>query len=585
MVLLLQCPLTPDSGFTKLDKSKSGLLSRFDSPPSTQGHNYCVLQGDIITVEYLDQADASGSPRTVTDSAAFDLRIGSLQTDQQSYIIGRDVVITLIDPDLNFDSKKAETLSLDILEWNSDDARVTMGNLGGTITNNGKIFDPQPVGLRESGDNTGIFQTKIKIPSEINKKLVDRGETIKITYTDWGTAGSDFVGKNDQKVQLKINTSNFQSLIALDKKVYSWTDKVYITVTTPDHNFSVNKIDEIGNKPTNEVKISTRGNNLSQYKLAETGTDSGVFTGEVILTGFKHDADGNPRTGDIDGIDTRPRTEPKKGGGPTNGFLESRNDDGITVSFRFSDRETVTGSALIRWNIGNVEWLQTTTASNGSGIIRVIDPDMNLNPETVNNFTIDVWSDSDLGGIDLTVIETGPATGIFEGYVIFSNKDQSSGNKLRVSDGDIVTAKYEDNTLPKPYTRVDELKISASAFVGPVIPPLERVPLSNQKLIDSFGNSIDQVKVNQQVQITANIFNKNVTEQPFTYMVQIQDSSEAVHSLSWITGRLATGQTFSPAVSWIPETPGKYTATIFVWHSLDNPMALSPTLEFSIDVK
>ena len=40
---------------------------------------------------------------------------------------------------------------------------------------------------------------------------------------------------------------------------------------------------------------------------------------------------------------------------------------------------------------------------------------MNLNPEEFDNFQIDVWSDSDAGGIDLTVTETDNATGIFEG--------------------------------------------------------------------------------------------------------------------------------------------------------------------------
>lgn len=57
-----------------------------------------------------------------------------------------------------------------------------------------------------------------------------------------------------------------------------------------------------------------------------------------------------------------------------------------------------------------------------------------------------------------------------------------------------------------------------------------------------------------------------------------------VFGLSWITGSLETGQNFSPAVSWIPEKPGKYTATVFVWHGLNNPTALSPTVEFTINV-
>jgi hypothetical protein len=35
---------------------------------------------------------------------------------------------------------------------------------------------------------------------------------------------------------------------------------------------------------------------------------------------------------------------------------------------------------------------------------------MNLNPEAIDNFEVDAWSDSDAGGIDLTVTETNEAT-------------------------------------------------------------------------------------------------------------------------------------------------------------------------------
>ena len=42
----------------------------------------CVLQGDIITVEYTDNYDASGKSQTVTDSATFDLRNGVLTNRQ-----------------------------------------------------------------------------------------------------------------------------------------------------------------------------------------------------------------------------------------------------------------------------------------------------------------------------------------------------------------------------------------------------------------------------------------------------------------------------------------------------------------------
>jgi len=255
----------------------------------------------------------------------------------------------------------------------------------------------------------------------------------------------------------------------VDQNVYTWTDKVYIRITALDFNFDRFLIDEIGNSASNPVKISTRGFSLDQYKLVETGPNTGIFVGEVILTGFCHDADGDKSTGGGSGdkcpkgSDTNPRTS---GSGPTDGFLQSDDDDGITVSFEYSEDETVVMSGIIRWNIGEVQWLEASYPASGTGVIRIIDPDMNLNPEAVDNFDVDVWSDSDAGGIDLTVTETNEETGIFEGTVFFTTTDESSGHRLRVSEGDTITAEYEDNTLPDPYTTADELDIQGTSQIG-----------------------------------------------------------------------------------------------------------------------
>jgi F-type H+-transporting ATPase subunit a len=46
-------------------------------------------------------------------------------------------------------------------------------------------------------------------------------------------------------------------------------------------------------------------------------------------------------------------------------------------------------------------------------------------PEAIDNFTVDAWSDSDAGGIDLAVTETNEATGIFEGTVFFTTASDS----------------------------------------------------------------------------------------------------------------------------------------------------------------
>jgi hypothetical protein len=566
------CPATAAAGFDSLTTpgSKGAVTTRFDSAPATG--NYCILQGDIITVEYTDPSDASGDQNTVTDSATFDLRNGALQSDKSVYIIGSDMIMTLIEPDFDLDNDLAETYDLDLIEWDSDAATITMGDKGGAFA----AFDPEPSDLRETGDSTGIFQIVIEIPKVLNNDNLERGEEIVLEYTDWGPSGADFVGQEDEDINLTIFTSNFGATVELDQKVYTWTDKVYITVVAPDHNFDSNLIDEIGEQNSDPLKVATRGHQLNKYKLVETGTDTGIFTGEVILTGFNHDTNG----ADAGGVPNFQTT----GSGPTGGFLESDDDDGLTVSYEFSEDETVVGSALIRWNIGEVSWLEASYPASGTGVVRVIDPDVNLNPEAVDNFDVDVWSDSDAGGIDLTVTETNEATGIFEGTVFFTTTDDSSGHRLRVAEGDTVTAEYRDETLPDPYTTADELDITGTAFIGTVVPPLERAPASNARVVDAFGNTLDSVSVDQQVQITADLTNGQDREQPFAYLVQIQDENGVTVSLAWITGSLSAGQSFSPALSWIPTSSGTYTATVFVWESVDNPTALSPTVSVDIDV-
>ena len=85
------------------------------------------MQGDVITVEYSDQNDASGNTGVAFDSATFDMRNGVLQTDKSVYIIGSDIIMTLIEPDLNLESDESETWDLDLIEWDSDAADHSNG--------------------------------------------------------------------------------------------------------------------------------------------------------------------------------------------------------------------------------------------------------------------------------------------------------------------------------------------------------------------------------------------------------------------------------------------------------------------------
>ncbi len=83
------------------------------------------------------------------------------------------------------------------------------------------------------------------------------------------------------------------SPIFTDKSVYSWTDKIIISINAPSWNSSPNQINSIGGTESHSIKISSGENFLKPYRLIETSSNSGIFSGEIILTGFLHDVNGD----------------------------------------------------------------------------------------------------------------------------------------------------------------------------------------------------------------------------------------------------------------------------------------------------
>jgi len=545
-------------------------------PATTTINSVALKQGDILTAEYTDPTDASGNSYLNTDSSTLDLRTGSLMSDKSVYVTGSDAILSIVDPDLNLDSGTVESYVLNLIEWDSDAATV---NLGAETE-----FDPEPSLFRETGANTGVFQVVIEIPDSINSENLDSGESIDLEYVDHGTAGEDnYSTTSTEDIGLTIYSSNFGATIELDKKVYTWTDRVFVNITAPDHNTDSGQVEEIGGDST--LTAQTRSDELTNYKLVETGPDTGIFWGEITLNGFAHDADGDSTTGDASGNEAPVGTSTNTAAGPTDGLLDATDSDGITVSFTFSEDQTVISSSLVRWNIAETAFGEDAYLANSSATVSVTDIDMNLNNDAVENFTVELWSDSDSGGIDLTVTETSEASGEFSGVVFFTTSDASSGHTLRVSEGDTITASYEDNTLPEPYSNTDSLSVTATAVIGTIIPPLERAPAANLRTVDAFGADLSVVSVDQQVQLQADIANGSDGEQAFAYLVQVQNDSGVTVSLAWITGTLSSGQAFSPALSWIPTESGSYTATAFVWESVSNPTALSASISTTITVE
>lgn len=369
---------------------------------------------------------------------------------------------------------------------------------------------------------------------------------------------------------------NPYSPIFTDKPVYTWTDKVVIKIIAPSWNAEKFGIDTIGNFEGNSIKLSTGKYSLKPYKLVETDFNSGIFVGEVTLTGFLHDVNGDGKP------DTNPRTS---GSGPTNGFLETERGKGITISFEFADGVVLTHTAPISWNIGTIKFLESQYYVNQEATILVIDPDMNLNPKAIDQIKVKVSSDSDIAGITVNASETNEASGIFEAKITFSQSFVSSGSRLLATPGDRISAIYEDRTLPRPYSISDELDIVADSSFDSNVPPIQRTIVTQSKITDSSGTLLEKIWLDKQIQVVSKVQNSQSFDQNFVYIIQVTNDDGIIETLSWIQGKFAPNQSLELSQSWIPTKTGKYTIETFVWNSLKNPIPISPSISKTILVE
>ena len=363
--------------------------------------------------------------------------------------------------------------------------------------------------------------------------------------------------------------------IFTDKPVYSWTDKIIISINAPSWNSSPNQIDSIGESESHPIKISSGENYLKPYRLTETNSNSGIFSGEIILTGFLHDVDGDGS------FDTNPKTF---GNGPTNGFLESDVNDFISISFEFADGIILVESIPVNWNHGTIKFSKDTFLSNDLIDVRIIDPDLNLNPEMIDTVNIEVFSSSDAGGLSITAIETSERSGNFISTFSLS-ENISSGNRLYAIPGDTIIAKYDDHTLPKPFSKSDSQYVETVANVDYSTSSINRIEISSIFLSDGFGNPIVSLSPNTQMQIVGTIENQINYDQEFIYFLQIKNSDGVIVSLSWIQGKLSPNQILEVSQSWIPTNSENYILETYVWNSLNGSSPLSHSTSTLINIQ
>lgn len=111
------------------------------------------------------------------------------------------------------------------------------------------------------------------------------------------------------------------------------------------------------------------------------------------------------------------------------------------------------------------------------------------------------------------------------------------------------------------------------------------VNVSQMKLVNQLGASVSRPSVGMQVLVQSEVRNTLSTDQEFAYIVQVKNSEGATIMISWMTGTLPAGKQYAVAQSWLVEDEGDYTAEVFVWQSISNPVILAPMQKITFNVR
>jgi hypothetical protein len=133
-------------------------------------------QDDVVLIRYLDESDSAGEQRVLVKSVTLTKTFAKVETYGGGSRIGHEFTLRIYEPDANRDSKDEDKIPLSSFEYRGD------GGIRTTLAN--PRFDANSSSLIETGPNTGTFEVKIKIPRELDGKVVHIGDKYEIRYID-----------------------------------------------------------------------------------------------------------------------------------------------------------------------------------------------------------------------------------------------------------------------------------------------------------------------------------------------------------------------------------------------------------------
>lgn len=452
-------------------------------------------------------AEQGGGFASLPSANRSNRRALSVRTDKPEYDYGSEIIVTIFNPY----SKPGQIMHVEVLDASE------------TVLHSNSI--------PATADAMGWYQYVVQAEGEGWRS--GSRNTVRCTFD--GKAASAPIALSSHPIRLSF-----------DRDHYSWRDMAVITVAAPEIDLPSDGEGEIGGAGADyAVSLRTGRGALDGYRLIESRPGSGIFVGQVRLTGFA-DASTAAKGLNTSGAGTT------AGSGPFSGRLACGSDDVLTLAL-VSPSGIVEKSAKISWTLGTVKWLEESYESPGRGVVRLYDADIGVDPQVAGTAAIKVKSGADPKGIEATLLETGAGTGIYEGVIYFDPDGPSGGQVLHTATDDTVTAHYTDATLPPDYDADSKIPVKATA----VITQREEMPAgitaSNPRIVDAGGNTTSMASVGENLRVCADFANKTGTAKKVVMAVTINGDKDAdARHLDRLHEVVGPGESLTLSAPWKP---------------------------------
>ncbi|MCX8175841.1 MAG: hypothetical protein N3E48_01250, partial [Candidatus Bathyarchaeota archaeon] len=221
--------------------------------------------GDTITIRYNDEQDANGNGVKLVEKVKVSATTGEVTLNKQNYPISGVVEVKVKDPDRNKDPASAESIGAD---------EVTIKSTSQTTPVN--LDKP----LIETGPNTGVFTGKFQLKPMLEAQTSPVNGVCYVAYGDWIVVTYvDPIGEDNVKdihVTAKAQITQTTAKLSFDKASYMFNDTAVITLVDPDLNEESTIIEFVNVNVFSSTDLAG-----VSIVLAETGSNTGVFKGEV----------------------------------------------------------------------------------------------------------------------------------------------------------------------------------------------------------------------------------------------------------------------------------------------------------------